>query len=82
VTWADRNGRSWDRLSTWLRQLSSQGRRLGGRVHLVKNVEADAADLQQMYGPAFARFLELKKRHDPRGILKNAFFDRIFGAAP
>lgn len=81
VTWADRDGRSWDRLSVWLRELSSKCRRLGGRVHLVKNVEADAGELQKMYGPAFARFLELKKRHDPRGILKNAFFDRIFAAS-
>jgi hypothetical protein len=32
-----------------------------------------------MYGPAMNEFLVLKKRLDPEGILRNAFFDRLFG---
>jgi FAD/FMN-containing dehydrogenase len=80
VTWADRDGRLWERLSRWMRRLSSVCMRLGGRVHLVKNVEADTGDLRKMYGDAFDRFLALKRRYDPDGVLRNAFFDRIFGA--
>jgi decaprenylphospho-beta-D-ribofuranose 2-oxidase len=80
LSWADQNGKSWEKLSVLLRELSGRCRELGGRVHLVKNVEATPADLAAMYGPAFERFLALKRRYDPRGILRNEFFDRVFGA--
>lgn len=80
LTYADRDGRVWARLSTQLRELSRLVVKLGGRVHLVKNVEADARDLYSMYGAAFDRFLQLKGRYDPEGILRNDFFDRVFGA--
>jgi decaprenylphospho-beta-D-ribofuranose 2-oxidase len=79
ISWADRNGRSWDTLSDKLRLLARRCRELGGRVHLVKNVVAAHEDLAAMYGPAFERFLTLKRRYDPRGILRNDFFDRVFG---
>jgi len=80
LAWADRNGRSWNELSARLRDLSRRCRQLGGRIHIVKNVEAYPDDLAEMYRPAFDRFLALKKRYDPRGTLRNEFFDRIFGA--
>jgi decaprenylphospho-beta-D-ribofuranose 2-oxidase len=80
LAWADRDGRSWKELSARLRALSSRCRGLGGRVHLVKNVEVDPGDLAAMYRPALVRFLSLKKRYDPRGILRNDFFGRVFGA--
>jgi decaprenylphospho-beta-D-ribofuranose 2-oxidase len=80
LAWTDRDGRSWGRLSTRLRELSGLCRQLGGRVHLVKSVEAHPDDLAAMYRPVLGRFLALKKRCDPRGILRNEFFDRVVGA--
>ena len=61
-------------------ELSHDCLRLGGRVHLVKNVEADRSDLRQMHGDAAAEFRALKRKHDPHGLFKNAFFSRIFDA--
>jgi hypothetical protein len=55
-------------------------RTLGGRVHLVKNVVADPSDLRAMHGDAARVLCDLKKKYDPDGVLKNEFFDRVFGA--
>ena len=79
ITWADRDGRAWPQLSGMLRELAHTCRALGGRVHLGKNVEAYTEDLVEMYRPAFERFLRLKQRYDPKGLLRNEFFDRVFG---
>jgi FAD/FMN-containing dehydrogenase len=62
-----------------LKRLSRACGELGGSVHLVKNVYAEPEDLRAMYAPAVAKFLELKKQLDPKGVLRNAFFDRLTG---
>jgi decaprenylphospho-beta-D-ribofuranose 2-oxidase len=79
ITFAERDGVGWDTLKEKLRALSEVCLALGGRVHLVKNVEADSRVLHEMYGDAFAGFLALKAKYDPRGMLENEFFDRVFG---
>jgi hypothetical protein len=63
-----------------LRALSHDCRTLGGRVHLVKNVVADQSDLLAMHGDAARELRQRKKRFDPRNILRNAFFHRVFEA--
>jgi decaprenylphospho-beta-D-ribofuranose 2-oxidase len=55
-------------------------RMLGGRVHLVKSVVADADDLRAMYGEAAGKLKELKQKYDPNNLLRNDFFDRVFDA--
>jgi len=52
---------------------------LQGRVYLVKNVYADPETLYEMYGANADEFLRLKRRLDPRCILRNHFLDRTFG---
>jgi len=54
--------------------------RLGGRVHLVKNVIADRSDLRAMHGDAAAQFRALKHIYDPKNLFKNEFFSRVFEA--
>jgi hypothetical protein len=44
----------------------------------VKGVYADRDDLRAMYGDAAGEFLKLKRRYDPKFILRNEFFDGIF----
>lgn len=78
LSFARRDSEGWDVLRARLRELSKRCAELGGRVHLVKNVEADPDDLETMYGEAFDRFMALKQRCDPRGSIRNEFFDRIF----
>jgi decaprenylphospho-beta-D-ribofuranose 2-oxidase len=78
LSFTERNEDGWDTLKERLRTLSRECHELGGRVHLVKNVEADPGLLREMYGGAFAEFLATKRRYDPRGLLENEFFDRIF----
>jgi decaprenylphospho-beta-D-ribofuranose 2-oxidase len=51
---------------------------LGGRVHLVKSVCADADDLRLMYGSRLDTFFRLKQRLDPTGVLRNEFLERTF----
>jgi decaprenylphospho-beta-D-ribofuranose 2-oxidase len=50
----------------------------GGRVSLVKNVCADADDIAAMYGDNLERFLAMKRRLDPDGLIRNGFFERVF----
>jgi FAD/FMN-containing dehydrogenase len=52
----------------------------GGRVHFTKHVYAEPPTLAKMYGPQLAAFLALKERLDPTGLLRNAFFERVFAA--
>ncbi len=63
-----------------LRALSHDCRTLGGRVHLVKNVVADDADLRAMHGDAARELRARKQRFDPKGVLRNEFFCRVFEA--
>lgn len=51
----------------------------GGRLHLVKNVYGTRAQLRAMYGHAEAEMNRVKSRVDPRGVLQNDFFARVFG---
>ncbi|HEY1587612.1 MAG TPA: D-arabinono-1,4-lactone oxidase, partial [Polyangia bacterium] len=51
---------------------------IGGRVHLVKSVCADADDLRRMYGTRLDTFFSLKQRLDPTGVLRNEFLERTF----
>ena len=44
---------------------------LEGRPYLYGWHELDAAKLQQLYGPDFDRFLELKRQIDPDGIIQS-----------
>jgi hypothetical protein len=79
VTFTGKDGDGWDELRAGLRRLSALCLTLGGRVHLVKNVEAEHEVLHAMYGEVFERFLALKQKYDPRGMIENEFFARIFG---
>jgi hypothetical protein len=79
LTFTERNAEGWDTLQARLRALSRECHALGGRVHLIKNVEVDPGLLREMYGDAFDEFLALKKQYDPRGLLENEFFERLFG---
>ena len=79
VSFAELNRKAFSRrLVDMLRALSNDCRTLGGRVHLVKGVYADRDDLRAMYGDAAGEFLKLKRRYDPKFILRNEFFDGIF----
>jgi decaprenylphospho-beta-D-ribofuranose 2-oxidase len=66
-------------LDAHLRDLSDVCRQLGGRVYLVKNVHASHTQLEAMYGEHMEAFRALKAKLDPDGILRNEFFDRVFG---
>jgi FAD/FMN-containing dehydrogenase len=62
------------------RKLATICGRLGGRVHLVKNVVADPAVLASMYAEAIPRFRALKERLDPDHVLRNDFLRTHFPA--
>jgi decaprenylphospho-beta-D-ribofuranose 2-oxidase len=62
-----------------LKALSHDCRTLGGRVHLVKGVVAERADLRAMHGDAAAELRKLKQRFDPKNLFQNEFFQRVFG---
>ena len=61
-----------------LARASARLHTMGGRVHLVKNVCADADDLKGMYGTRLDTFFRLKQRLDPTGVLRNEFLERTF----
>lgn len=67
-------------VKSMLRGLARDCRMLGGRVHLVKSVVADAEDLRAMYGEPAAKLKQLKQKYDPNNVLRNEFFDRVFEA--
>jgi decaprenylphospho-beta-D-ribofuranose 2-oxidase len=62
-----------------LQEISTICQAHGGRVHLVKNVYATPEQIATMYAESGLRFLELKQRLDPNNVLRNEFFDRVFG---
>jgi decaprenylphospho-beta-D-ribofuranose 2-oxidase len=61
-------------------EASARLRAIGGRVHLVKSVCADADDLRSMYGTRLDAFFRLKQELDPTGVLRNEFLERTFPA--
>jgi decaprenylphospho-beta-D-ribofuranose 2-oxidase len=65
-----------------LKIMSGRCHALGGRVYLVKNVHATPEQVRHMYAPAMEKFLALKKQLDPEGLLRNDFYEKIFGAMP
>ncbi len=50
---------------------------VGGRVHLVKNVFADAPAIATMYAGGIAELRALRAKHDPTGTLSSAFLERV-----
>jgi decaprenylphospho-beta-D-ribofuranose 2-oxidase len=73
-----RDEKKRDRVVAALYRLSERCHAHGGRVHLTKNVYALPETMAKMYGPQLERFLALKAELDPDGILRNAFFERVF----
>jgi decaprenylphospho-beta-D-ribofuranose 2-oxidase len=69
------------RIRRALAELSGRALRLGGRVHLVKNVHAAPGHLEAMYAHALPDLVRLKRLVDPGGILRNEFLERVFPAA-
>lgn len=56
--------------------------RVGGRVHLVKNVHASAATLAAMYSWGLTQLGALRAAHDPTSTLRSRFLERVFPALP
>jgi decaprenylphospho-beta-D-ribofuranose 2-oxidase len=75
----DLNGARQDQVAELLVGLSQLFLDHHGRVHLTKTVEAKRSVIAEMYRQPLAEMLELKRTVDPRGILRNEFFDRVFG---
>ncbi len=61
-----------------LQAMSTVCWKLGGRVHLVKNVYATPEQLRTMYADSMETFLHLKEQVDQDRVLQNRFFERIF----
>ncbi len=53
----------------------------GGRLHLVKNVYGTRTQLRAMYGDVEEEVHRVRSRVDPRGVLTNDFFTRVFATA-
>jgi FAD/FMN-containing dehydrogenase len=70
--------RGVERVVATLHELSEVCRRHGGRVHLVKNVQAAPSCLATMYRASHGEFLTLKQAVDPDGLFSNGFFTRVF----
>jgi FAD/FMN-containing dehydrogenase len=81
LAFADRNRQKLSpEVDETLRALAHDCRTLGGRIHLVKNVVADESDLRAMHGDAARELQDRKRVFDPKGILRNDFFRRVFDA--
>lgn len=65
------------RVRRYLQDLTHEVGLAGGRIDLGKMVEARDSDLRAMYGPAFDRFVALKRAYDPNDTLRNSFSERI-----
>lgn len=61
-----------------LAELALVAERLGGRVHLVKNVHASSALLERGYAEGVSELLALRTTLDPERILSNGFLARVF----
>jgi FAD/FMN-containing dehydrogenase len=69
-----------DAVAGALVRLTTECRRLGGRVQLTKSVQASSEDVHAMYAPALPAFAALKRRLDPDCLLRNAFLERVLPA--
>lgn len=67
-----------DRMREVFIELGRETQRVGGRVHLTKNVFAGADTMKAMYGQGLSGMAGLKKRYDPHGLLGSEFVSRIF----
>jgi len=70
-----------DRVRRCLEHLSAVCSRMGGRVHLTKNVLARSADVRAMYADVLDELFAVKNRYDPEGLLANDFIERLFSPA-
>ena len=70
-----------DALAAILIELSAACRSAGGHVHLVKDVHARPADLAAMHARRLDQLFAVRTRLDPRGVMRNDFFDRVLAAA-
>jgi len=64
------------RVERLLGGLSALALRLGGRVHLTKNVFASSDTVAAMYRDGLRELAELRKRYDPQGVLTSDFARR------
>jgi hypothetical protein len=71
------DGQTPPAIADLLKELSADCLGAGGRIHLVKNVHADKAVLQQMFSPQISQFEEMKRRLDPDLLLQNGFSDNL-----
>ncbi|TNE46055.1 MAG: FAD-binding oxidoreductase [Deltaproteobacteria bacterium] len=71
-------GQKLEETKEMFRILTTLCKEWGGRVHLVKNVFADPADLHEMYGESLATWQELKQVYDPQNTLGSGYLERIF----
>jgi decaprenylphospho-beta-D-ribofuranose 2-oxidase len=67
------------RVRAALCELAEVCHRLDGRVHLVKNVNAERATLASMYEKTLPDFRALKAEVDPKRVLVNAFLEKVVG---
>jgi hypothetical protein len=65
-------------VDTLLRGLSTVCADMGGRIHLVKNLRAEKADVRRMFDATIREFEQIKASLDPAGILRNPFFEKLF----
>ncbi len=82
ITIADHDARQWPLVREMFMALSRDTLELGGRVHLVKNVEADPWVLRRMYQAGLEELWKVKEELDPADILHNEFYDRYFQKHP
>ena len=82
VTFADHDAQQWPLIQETFMALTHDLVLLGGRVHLVKNVEAEPSDLRAMFNPGLMALHAVKRRLDPKGIFSSEFYDRYFAEAP
>jgi FAD/FMN-containing dehydrogenase len=61
-----------------LAEIALVAERLGGRVHLVKNVHADPALLEQSYADGVRELGALRETYDPERLVSNEFLARVF----
>ncbi|MCK6507488.1 FAD-binding protein [Myxococcota bacterium] len=59
-------------------QVLALGRELGARPHWGKQFDHGADELAALY-PRWADFQALRRRHDPAGVFRNGFLDRVLG---
>ncbi len=78
LTFGDHDAQQWPLIQQTFMALAHNLVLVGGRIHLVKNVEADHADLREMYRDGLEELHAVKRRLDPRQIFTSEFYDRYF----